>query len=155
MQDITPIYSTFSESVDLLKSNQIDATFLTAGAPTPAVTKLAETIPIKIIPIEIAKAYELTKKYPYYDTDVIKIGTYSGVSEEVPTVAVMATLVTNEEASNDMIYALTKTIFENQDKIKTLHPKGAYLTKESALKGISIRLHLGAATYYKEIGIYR
>ncbi|MFQ6073411.1 MAG: TAXI family TRAP transporter solute-binding subunit [Methanosarcinales archaeon] len=154
MQDITPIYSTFSESVDLLKSNQIDAAFLTAGAPTPAVTKLAETTPIKIIPIEIAKAYELTKKYPYYDTEVIKTGTYSGVYEEVPTIAVMATLVTNEEASKDMIYALTKTIFENQDKIKTLHQKGAYLTKESALSGVSIKLHSGAVKYYKEIGIY-
>ncbi|HID27028.1 MAG TPA: TAXI family TRAP transporter solute-binding subunit, partial [Methanosarcinales archaeon] len=153
MNDIKPIYSSFSEATVLLKHNQIDAAFLTAGAPTSAVTELSESIPIKIIPIEIAKANELTARYPYYEQDVIKAGAYSGVLDDVPTVAVMAILVTNKEADNTMIYKITKTIFDNENRIKKLHEKGAYIKKESALSGISIKLHLGAAAYYNKIGI--
>lgn len=137
----------FGESADGLQTGQIDAAFITAGYPTSAVEALNATNPVHIIPVTAEKAEELIAKYPYYAVDAIPAGTY-GLTEEVPAVSVLAMLAVHKDLSEDLVYAMTKAIYDNTDKIS--HAKGAFIKKDTGLDGIGITVHPGAQKYFDE-----
>ncbi len=138
----------FGESTDGLSSGQIDAAFITAGYPTGAVEALNATKSVNIIPVSAEKAEELIAKYPYYATDTIPVGTY-GLAEDVPAVSVLAMLAVKKDLSEDLVYAITKAIYDNTDKIS--HAKGALIKAETGLDGIGIDVHPGAQKYFDEV----
>ncbi|KGR85885.1 TAXI family TRAP transporter solute-binding subunit [Lysinibacillus odysseyi] len=138
----------FGESTDGLASGQIDAAFITAGYPTGAVEALNATNSVNIIPVSAEKAEELIAKYPYYATDTIPSGTY-GLAEDVPAVSVLAMLAVKKDLSEDLVYAMTKAIYDNTDKIS--HAKGSLIKAETGLDGIGIEVHPGAQKYFDEV----
>jgi TRAP transporter TAXI family solute receptor len=73
--------------------------------------------------------------------------------EMVPTFGVKATLVTSADISNEIVYAITKEVFDNLEAFKKLHPAYSVLTKKNMLEGLSAPLHPGAVKYYKEAGL--
>lgn len=148
MEDIEPQNLDFGESQESLQSGQIDAAFITSGTPTGAVEALSATTEVVIVPVEDAKADELIEKYPYYAKETIPVGTYKS-TVEVPTVSVLAMLAVSKELPEDLVYDITKAIYENTDKIQ--HPKGAFIKAETALDGIDIDIHPGAQKYFDEV----
>lgn len=151
--DITVENLSFGDSADAMKDGKIDAFFCVAGAPTTAVVDLCTTKDdVKLVPIDDEHAASLAEEYPFYTTYTIPAGTYNGV-DEAQTVAVKATLIASDELSEDTVYQLTKSIFENKDAIAASHDKGSELDAQYATEGIAIPFHAGAAKYYKEAGI--
>ncbi|MDZ5470389.1 TAXI family TRAP transporter solute-binding subunit [Bacillus sp. 31A1R] len=140
----------FDESVAGIQDGTIDAAFVTAGTPTGAVEGLSATTEVVILPIEQDKIDELLGKYPFYIQDEVPSGTY-GLASAVPTVAVQAMLVVRDDLSEDVVYDITKAIFENLNKVT--HAKGALISAEKALNGVGIEVHPGAQKYYDEKGI--
>ena len=153
-ENIKPQYQNFDESADALKNGQIDAAFIVAGAPTPAITELSMTnSKVRIVPIDGAIAEKLMKENTFYSVYKIPANTYNNQKEEVLTVTVKATLIVNADASEDDVYKLTAAIFENKDAIANEHAKGAELSLENAVEGATVPFHAGAAKYFKEKGI--
>jgi len=148
--DFTVRNLSFSESTDGIKDGSIDAAFITSGTPTGAVESLAATADVNIVPISEEKVKELKEKYPYYAKDTVEEGTY-GLGSDVTTVAVQAMLVASQDLSKDLVYNMTKAIFENTDRITI--KKGEFIDAESAINGVGIELHPGAKKYYDEKGI--
>ncbi|MYL32197.1 TAXI family TRAP transporter solute-binding subunit [Pontibacillus yanchengensis] len=140
----------FGESTSGIQDGSIDAAFITSGTPTGAVEGLAATTDVTIVPIKEGKINELKEKFPYYAKDTVKEGTY-GLKSDVTTVAVQAMLVTRKDLGEDVVYNMTKAIFENTDAIS--HTKGEFISAESALEGVGIDLHPGAKKYFDEKGI--
>ncbi|WP_075983501.1 TAXI family TRAP transporter solute-binding subunit [Bacillus massilinigeriensis] len=140
----------FDESTQGIQDGTIDAAFVTAGTPTGAVESLSATEDIVIIPIEQDKIDALIAKYPYYVKDEVASGTY-GLKEAVPTVAVQAMLVAKSDLSDQVVYDITKAIFENLDKVT--HAKGKLIKVENALNGVGIDVHPGAQKYFDEKGV--
>lgn len=138
----------FGESQESLQSGQIDAAFITSGTPTGAVEALNAVAKVNIVPVEDDKADELIEKYPYYAKDTIEEGTY-GLEQDVPTVSVGAMLVIQNDLSEDVVYDITKAIYENTDKIT--HAKGQLISAEKGLDGIGIPVHPGAQRYFDEV----
>jgi len=153
INDITPVYQSFGDSTESLKDGKIDAAFLCAGAPTTAVTELAASTPVYLISIDKDHMAKLLEACPYYAEYSIPAGTYEGFDEDTVTVTVKCTLICSEDLDEDLVYALTKIIFEAKDAITDLHAKGAELDLEFATSGITVPFHAGAAKYYKEKGI--
>lgn len=147
MSDIKPQNLDFGESTDGIQSGQIDAAFITAGTPTAAVEALNATTKVNIIGVDAGKADELIAKYPYYAKDTVKAGTY-GLANDVETVSVLAMLAVKKDLSEELVYQITKAIYDNTDKIS--HPKGQLIKAETALDGISIEVHPGAQKYFDE-----
>ena len=58
-----------------------------------------------------------------------------------------------EKVKDDVVYALTKAVFENLDELRKQHPAFKHLTKEGMLKGLSAPIHPGAMKYFKEAGL--
>ncbi|MDR0459812.1 MAG: hypothetical protein LBG68_05070, partial [Coriobacteriales bacterium] len=71
----------------------------------------------------------------------------------VPTVAVKAMIIVSNKLSSDLVYMLTKALFENRAEIALNHLMGAYLDEADAIKGITVPFHPGAERYFREIGL--
>ncbi|MGX8792420.1 TAXI family TRAP transporter solute-binding subunit [Oceanobacillus sp. M60] len=140
----------FGESTGGIQDGNIDAAFITSGTPTGAVEGLAASVDVAIVPIAQDKIDELTEAYPYYAADTIEEGTYS-LSEDVETVAVLAALAVNSSLSEDLVYEMTKAIYENAEGMA--HDKASFITLDTALDGIDIEVHPGAQRYFDEEGI--
>lgn len=147
LDDIKKQDLSFDESVAGIKDGNIDAAFVTAGAPTSAVEELSATEKVFIVPIDADKADDLVKKYPYYTKEEVPSGTYK-LGSAVPTVAVLAMLVVKEDLADEVVYDITKSIFENLDKVQ--HAKAKQIKLENALNGVGIDVHPGAQKYFDE-----
>ena len=153
VDDIDAQYQSFADSTDALKDGKIDAAFIVAGAPTPAITELCTTNSAYLVPIDGDVAASLMASCPFYTTYDIPAGTYNGQTEDVTTVTVKATLIVSASASEDDVYNLTKAIFDNIDAITKEHAKGAELSVENATSGMTAPFHAGAAKYFAEKGV--
>ncbi len=154
VDDINPQYQNFDQSADALKDGKIDAAFIVAGAPTPAITELCMTnAKTRIVPIDGDIAEKLMKDNTFYSVYKIPANTYANQDAEVLTVTVKATLIVSASATEDDVYKITKAIFDNIDAITKEHAKGAELSLENATEGLTVPFHAGAAKYFKEKGI--
>lgn len=151
--DINPQYLSFADSTDGLKDGKIDAAFIVAGPPTPAITELCTTNEAYLVPIDGKVSEKLMKECPFYTEHVIKAGTYAGQDKDVTTVTVKATLIVSASASEDDVYKLTAAIFDNIEDITAENAKGAELSIENATSGMTVPFHAGAAKYFKEKGV--
>lgn len=152
-KDIVPQYQSFADSADALKDKKIDAAFIVAGAPTPAIQELCTSADAYLVPIDGDIADKLMESSPYYTTYKIPAKTYDGQDEDVTTVTVKATLIVSASASEEDVYNITKAIFDNADAITKAHAKGAELSLENATDGMTAPFHAGAAKYFAEKGI--
>lgn len=152
-KDIKPQYQSFADSTDALKDGKIDAAFIVAGPPTPAITELCTTNAAYLVPIDGDVATKLMKKCPFYTEHVIPAGTYPEQKEDIKTVTVKATLIVSASASEDDVYKLTAAIFDNIEAITAENGKGAELSIENATSGMTVPFHAGAAKYFAEKGV--
>ena len=143
-----------SESASLLQDGRIDAFFYTVGHPSGSI-KEATVGARKVRFASITGVERLLEKYPYYANTFIPVGIYPGAenTEDVSTFGVKATFVTSAKVPENVVYAVTKEVFDSFDFFKKLHPAYAVLTKEGMLEGLSAPLHPGALKYYKEAGL--
>ncbi len=151
--DIVVSNQSFADSADALKNGTIDAAFVVAGYPTTAVTELATSFDFNLLPIDDAHAASLQADYGFYYYGVIPGGTYKPVADDVPAVAVMATIVASNKVPADTVYAFVKGLFDYKGDITAGHAKGAELDLNTAVSGVSIPWHDGAAKFYKENGL--
>ncbi len=150
LDDVKAHDLSFDDSMAGMQDGTIDAAFITASTPTGAVEGLSATEKVVIVPIDQDKITALIEKYPYYSKETIKKGTYDA-KNDIHTVAVQAMLVVKSDLSDDLVYEMTKAIYENRDKIS--HEKGKQINVEQALNGMTIDLHPGAKKYFDEKGI--
>ena len=151
--DINAQYQSFADSADALKDGKIDAAFIVAGAPTPAITELCTTNDAYLVPIDGEIAEALMASCPFYTTYTIPAGTYEGQDADVTTVTVKATLIVSASATEEDVYNLTAAIFNNIEAITAENAKGAELSLENATSGMTVPFHAGAAKYFAENGI--
>ena len=152
-QDIKAQYQSFADSADALKDGKIDAAFIVAGAPTPAITELCTTNSAYLVPIDGDIAAKLMNDCPFYTVYEVPAETYPGQKEAVKTVTVKATLIVDAAASEEDVYNLTAAIFNNIDAISAENAKGAELSIENATSGMTAPFHKGAAKYFAEKGV--
>ena len=145
----------FGDSATALKDAKIDAFFCVAGAPTTAIVELATSNQINLLEIDDEHAAKLIQKYPFYTKFDVPGGTYKGVEAKAQTVAVVATYIVSDRLSEDLVYKMTKALFENAEEITVGHPKGAELDPAYSISSISIPMHPGAEKYYREAGVLK
>lgn len=150
--DINAQYQSFADSTDALKDRKIDAAFIVAGPPTPAITQLCTTNEAYLVPIDGEIADTLMAECPFYTAHVIPAGTYPGQDADVSTVTVKATLIVSADADETSVYKLTKAIFDNASNIAAENAKGYELSLDNATSGMAAPFHPGAAKYFAEKG---
>lgn len=155
-RDLAAEYVRAVEAPGLLQDERLDAFFYTVGHPNGNIKEATSgRIKVFIVPIKGEEVNRMLERYPYYAKSVIPHSFYPSAlnTEDIETVGVKATLVTSEKVDEDIVYAVTKEVFENIEEFKSLHPAYRVLTKEDMLKGLSAPIHKGALRYYKEAGL--
>ena len=152
LDDIQPQYLSFGDSTDGLKDGKIQAAFIVAGAPTPAITELCTTNSAYLVPIDGDVAKQLIEKEgSFYTAYKIPAGTYDKQTADVTTITVKATMIVSKDLSEDDVYKMTAAIFDNISSIS--HAKASELSLENATQGMAAPFHKGAAKYFAEKGI--
>lgn len=152
-KDFEPIYANTSEAVEQLKDGHIDWAHLPLGIPGSGVIDLAMTGNINIIPIEGEFRDKFLQDYPFYIPYTIPGGTYKGFDQPIETAACVITLVVDESVDEEVVYQMTKAIWENIDNVKQIANGLSWMDKSNPCNGIGVPLHPGAIRYYKEIGV--
>jgi len=150
--DVKSQYLSFSESAEQFKDRHIDAFIVTAGIPNAAIMDIGTQHEIRILNIPADMAAKLTGKYPFLAAAKVPAGTYKNQAQDVATVAVNAVLIAGNDLSTDIVYSMTKALFDNQAELASAHAKGKELNLQNAVQGVSIPFHPGALKYYKERG---
>lgn len=149
--DINPTYESFGDSAESLQDGKIDAAFITAGAPTTAVTSLGTSKDVYLVALDDEHIDTLLADCPYYSKNVISADTY-GLADDTTTVAVGAVVIARDDVAEDDIYNFVSGIFDNVDAITTAHAKGAELDLDFAASVTAVPYHAGAAKYFAEKG---
>jgi len=155
-KDINPEYVKAVEAPGLIQDERLDAFFYTVGHPNGNIKEATSgRIKVSLVPIAGPEIDALIKKYPYYAKSIVPIMLYPNAMNEsdVRTFGVKATFVTSAKVADNIVYAITKEIFDNFEEFKKLHPAYQVLTRENMLQGLSAPLHPGAIKYYKEAGL--
>jgi TRAP transporter TAXI family solute receptor len=155
-ENLSAEYVKALEAPGLLQDERVDAFFYTVGHPNGNIKEATSgRIKVFIVPIKGQDIDKMLKRYPYYAKSVIPHSFYPYAlnTEDIETVGVKTTFVTSRKVDSDIVYAITKEVFENFEDFKSLHPAYEVLTKENMLQGLSAPIHKGALRYYKEVGL--
>ncbi len=143
-----------AEQSAALCDNQIDAMVYTVGHPSGSIqeaTTACDSVLVNVTGDAVAK---LIEENSFYRTATIPGGMYRGSDNDTTTFGVGATFVSSDAVSEDAVYAVVSSVFDNMDDFKKLHPAFANLTPEDmSSAGLSAPIHPGAAKYYKEKGL--
>ncbi|MCH7888164.1 MAG: TAXI family TRAP transporter solute-binding subunit [Proteobacteria bacterium] len=144
---------TSTEQSKALCDGKIDAYGYTVGVPNAGVAVATDGCGAKIINLATGIEKALVDSNPYYAFATIPKGTYKTTDSDVTTFGVMATFVTSADVPEDIVYEVTRAVFENLDDFRKLHPAFKNLDPKKMIKdGLSAPLHRGAIKYYKEKG---
>jgi TRAP transporter TAXI family solute receptor len=156
--DLSAEYVKAVEAPGLLQDERLDAFFYTVGHPSSNIKEATSgRIKVSMVPIKGPDIDKMLEKYPYYAKSIIPHSFYRYAlnTDDVETIGVKATFVTSKDVGEDIVYAITKEVFDNFETFISLHPAYQALTKENMLKGLSAPIHKGALRYYREAGLDR
>ncbi len=132
--------------------NKIDGYFWLVGHPSALTQESLASCATHLVNVTGPAIDKLIADNPYYRKATIPAGMYNN-KEDITTFGVGATFVTSSDVPEDVVYTVVKSVFENFDQFKKLHPAFANLKAEEMIKdGLSAPLHAGAMKYYKEKG---
>jgi hypothetical protein len=148
------IYETQAASMELLKDGAVDAVFVGGTVPHVTITAATATDDLNYLPMDAASLAGINAEYPFIVPVTIPAGTYDGQEQDLQAAdSGTAQLLVRTDADPDLVYLLTKTIYENREAIAQAHPAGREITPERAAMDLGIPYHEGSLRYFREIGI--
>jgi TRAP transporter TAXI family solute receptor len=153
LDKITPQMMTFADAGRALGNGQIDV-FCQSSAPAAAVTELAETREILVLPYEDAQLAKIAEMFPFYHTGTMAKTIYKGVPEtKMPYTTVY--WVAHERVAADVVQKVVAAAYEKQDALAKGHKAWAQMKPDIAnFQTLGAPIHPGAEAYYKEKGLW-
>jgi TRAP transporter TAXI family solute receptor len=152
--DLTVLNGTYFNAGDMLADGKADAAFMGGAIPIPAVTQLCSTQDVVFIKFD-ADAPAKLKDYPFYFTVPVKAAVYSDLDEELTGINVgNMHLITHANVDEELVYHLTKLLYENREQVAEKHPAGKAINPKNAVRDTGTPFHPGAIKFYKEAGIW-
>lgn len=148
-------YMGYGPSADALQNGTIDGMNIPAGVPTSAITRAYAALgsDMTILDFTDEQIAAVNGKYKLWTRFVIPANTYPGQTKDINTMAQPNFLAVRDDISDDDVYMITKTIYENLPFLNGIHKATKAMAIEKAIAGLPVPLHPGAARYYKEMGL--
>jgi len=153
LNDYKAVHFDLGESADRLRLGKLDAFFIIAGAPVPALEDLAEQANITLLPIHGPAIDELKQRVPFFMSATLARGIYRNV-EKTKTLSVGAQWLVSTRLSSKKVFEMTRALWHPSTRqvLDNGHPVGQQIQLKTALTGLAIPLHDGAKLYYQKIG---
>ena len=153
--DFTPLNNTQSGAVDMLADGSAAAAFLGGAVPTASVTQAATSMDLHFVPYDTAAMESLQAEWPFFFPATIPSGTYRGLEADYDGLNVGSMhLIAAADADEELIYRVTKTIWEKREEVVQRHPAGRAINPTVAVMNTGTEFHPGAQRYFREIGIW-
>ncbi|WP_284892527.1 TAXI family TRAP transporter solute-binding subunit [Cobetia amphilecti] len=148
-------YMGYGPSADAMQNGNIDGMNIPAGAPASAVTRAYANLGGEITTLDFTEEQlaKVNSQFELWTPYEIAAGTYPGQDEAINTIAQPNILVVREDVSEEDVYQITKTMYENLPFLNNIHPATKAMALDKAIAGLPLPLHPGAARYFKEQGI--
>ena len=153
--DYELMYAGYGPTADAMANGQILGAGIPSGVPTGAITKLMASNEGKftILDVTADERAKMDGGRELWTPFNIPAGTYPGQTKEINTIAQPNFLAVNDSVPEEDVYLLTKTMYENLSFLQAIHNATNDMKLESAIAGLPVPLHPGAARYYKEMGL--
>ncbi len=146
----------YTPSAQAMMDNRIIGSNIPAGAPAAAITQLFAQMgdkKVKVLDFTDDQLARIRAQYPIWNRYVIKAGTYPGQKTDINTISQPNFLAVHPDVSDETVYLITKTMYENLPFLASIHKATKVMKIEKAISGLPVPLHPGAAKYYREVGI--
>lgn len=150
--DIQAEFTVHQAAIDQVRNRQIDAIVWPDAPGSASVQEIVDTGfgTVRSVDQDIIEFMDSQGlDYPY----TVPASAVPGSDEPVQTFASPVTFSTHMGVSEDLVYAITKTMFEEKERLKQVHPLAEYMTLENAMDGLPYPLHPGAERFYEEQGL--
>ncbi|HHV79425.1 MAG TPA: TAXI family TRAP transporter solute-binding subunit [Firmicutes bacterium] len=154
-KEVIPEYVGYNEAVEALKNRQVSAAVFTGGMPTSAVTDVMASAPVKILEFTSDQIKALSAKHSFYYEYTIPANTYINQPTPIRTIAYANLLVAKNSVSEEVVYKLVKSLFDNIEELTKTHNTARDIKLDTALVGVPIDFHPGAVRFFKEKGIWK
>lgn len=152
--DINANFGAFPEATDLMRNNQVVGANINGGLPTSAVSEMLSTANGVLTSIDDEERQQMLDEYDFYIDETIPAGTYEGQEEDVHTTAMQNFLVVDASMSDEVVYDITKAMWDNIEDLHTSHETFQQFQVENFDEGAGdIPFHPGAEQYYEEEGL--
>ncbi len=145
----------YGSSADALQNGTIEGMNIPSGVPTSAITRAYASMgsDITVLDFTDAQIEKANGNYKLWTRFNIPANTYPGQTKEINTMAQPNFLAVRDDVSENDVYLLTKTFYENLPFLNGIHKATKAMALEKAIIGLPLPLHPGAARYYKEMGL--
>jgi len=133
---------------------ELDAFFFTAGHPNKEIKFATFSVRgVRIIPLVNIDSLISEKSYLSKTSISSKLYPMAHNKIDIETIGINATLLTSVKVSEDVVYAVTKAVFENLESFTDFNPEISALLDDKFLEGLTAPIHPGALKYYREVGL--
>ncbi|KEA62176.1 TRAP transporter solute receptor, TAXI family precursor [Marinobacterium lacunae] len=148
-------YMGYGPSADAMQNGAIDGMNIPSGVPTSAITRAYAAMgsDIQILSFTDDQMARANGNYKLWTRFTIPENTYPGQTQAVDTIAQPNFLAVRDDISEEDVYQLTKTIYENLPFLNGIHAATKAMALEKAIAGLPVPLHPGAVRYYREVGL--
>lgn len=136
-----------AEAARRLRDGRLDGIFAGGGTPMRELQRLATEHRVRFLPLEDAALERLLNEHAGLMRLTLPANTYPGQATPITTVAAVALLVGTTDAPDEEVAALAQLFFEGTDFAATGSAQAGKISKITALRGVGIQLHPGAAAY--------
>lgn len=155
-KEMTLEYLAYTPSAQAMMDGRIVGANIPAGPPVAAITQLYAQLgekKVNVLDFTDDQLATVQKSYPIWNRFVIKSGTYPGQKKDIQTISQPNFLAVRPDVSDETVYLITKTIYENLPFLNNIHKATKAMKLDKAIAGLPVPLHPGAAKYYAEKGI--
>lgn len=143
--------STHPEAVSLIKDGHADAWMMIANFGHPTLTELVTTKEMRFISLEPEVVDNISKKFGF-ESYTLPANSFKGQKDDVLTLGMHQVVFVNKDLSEEVVYAITKTLCEFIDEFPIAAIAREHMDPKVWWKNTVYPLHPGAEKYYKERG---
>ncbi|MDA1372088.1 MAG: TAXI family TRAP transporter solute-binding subunit [Proteobacteria bacterium] len=153
--DLSIAYMGYGPSADAMQDGNIVGMNVPAGPPVTAITRAYALLGerMTILNFSEAELNAINYQFPLWDFYELAPGTYPMQEKLVTTAYSPNVFVVRDDVSEEIVYNMTKLLWENLATLQEIHSATKEMAIEDALKGIPVPLHPGALRYYQERGV--
>jgi TRAP transporter TAXI family solute receptor len=148
-------YMGYGPTTSAIQDGNIVGMNIPAGAPVSSITQAYAMLGERLTILNWTQETldKLNAKYPLWDWYDFPPGTYPNQTELIRTIGSPNVLVTRSDIPEDVVYNVTKVIWENLATLQEIHGATKDMRLEIAIDGLGAPLHPGAIRYYREVGL--
>jgi TRAP transporter TAXI family solute receptor len=155
-EDFTVLNATQAAAVDMLTDGAAAAILIGGAIPTASITQATASMDVFFVPYDDQAVQRLVEEYVFFDRATVPANTYRNQTTEFASLDVGSMhLITSADQDEDLVYRVTKALYENREQVVQRHAAGAAINPKNVVRHTGTEFHPGAIRYYRELGIWR